>query len=187
MALPMARRRSHPKRRRRTWRCPPASTPASAVWPRRPVPGPAPIARSSRAPVEHLRSGYRYTLDVGRFKGQDPLAEFLFEKRAGYCEYFASAAGDLLRLQGVRSRYVKGGAVRRERRVAGHYVARESDAHAPARVLRPALDVRLPRGGPAGENGPRPPALRRPPHAQQGCGPALRHGPLRWADGGHVP
>ncbi len=91
-------------------------------------------ARSDRQIVgrtmDHLRSAYRYTLDVGRFQGKDPLAAFLFEKKAGYCEYFASAAVVLLRLQGVPARYVKGVAVRSESQIAGHYLVRESDAHA---------------------------------------------------------
>ena len=80
--------------------------------------------------IDHLRSVYRYTLDVGRFQGKDPLGAFLFEKKAGYCEYFASAAVVLLRLQGVPARYVKGVAVRSESEIAGHYLVRESDAHA---------------------------------------------------------
>ena len=83
-----------------------------------------------RHTVDHLRSSYRYTLDVGRFEGKDPLAAFLFEKKAGYCEYFASAAVVLLRLQGVPARYVKGVSVRSENQIADHYLVRESDAHA---------------------------------------------------------
>jgi protein-glutamine gamma-glutamyltransferase len=90
--------------------------------------------RSEREGLErtlhHLQTAYRYTLDVGRFRTLDPLAEFLFEKKAGYCEYFATAAAVLLRAQGVPTRYVKGVAVHQERRVGGHYVVRESDAHA---------------------------------------------------------
>ncbi|HET9317005.1 MAG TPA: transglutaminase domain-containing protein, partial [Vicinamibacteria bacterium] len=82
----------------------------------------------------HLRTYYRYTLDVGRFHTRDPLAEFLFEKRAGYCEYFATATVMLLRLQGVPARYVKGVSVRPESSVGSHYVVRESDAHAWADV-----------------------------------------------------
>lgn len=80
--------------------------------------------------LHHLRTTYRYTLDVGRFRTLDPLAEFLFEKKAGYCEYFATAAAVLLRAQGMPTRYVKGVSVRPDRRVGGHYVVRESDAHA---------------------------------------------------------
>ncbi|MET0555810.1 MAG: transglutaminaseTgpA domain-containing protein [Vicinamibacteria bacterium] len=98
-------------------------------------------ARSERESVDrtlgHLQTGYRYTLEVGRFRSADPLAEFLFEKRAGYCEYFATAAAVLLRAQGVATRYVKGVSVRPERLVAGHYVVRESDAHAWVEVYLP--------------------------------------------------
>jgi transglutaminase-like putative cysteine protease len=83
------------------------------------------------ATVRHLRSGYQYTLDPGLFRTSDPLAEFLFEKKAGYCEYFASAAVILLRLQGVPARFVKGLNVGPEADVGGGlHVVRESDAHA---------------------------------------------------------
>jgi protein-glutamine gamma-glutamyltransferase len=73
---------------------------------------------------------FRYTLEVRAFRTKEPLVEFLLEKKAGYCEYFASAAAILLRLQGVPTRYVKGVSVRPESAMAGHYVVRESDAHA---------------------------------------------------------
>ena len=93
-------------------------------------PGPALVART----VDHLRTFYAYTLDVGRFRSRDPLAEFLFDKKAGYCEYFATATVILLRLQGVPARYVKGVSVRPESSMGAHYVVRESDAHAWADV-----------------------------------------------------
>jgi protein-glutamine gamma-glutamyltransferase len=98
-------------------------------------------ARSDRESVartlHHLQSTYRYTLEVGRFRTIDPLAEFLFEKKAGYCEYFATAAAVLLRAQGVATRYVKGVTVRPERQVGNHFVVRESDAHAWIEVYLP--------------------------------------------------
>ncbi len=94
------------------------------------APGRAVVART----VDHLRTRYRYTLDIDRFVSRDPLAEFLFDKRAGYCEYFATAAVVLLRLQGVPARYVKGVAVRHDALVGSHYVVREWDAHAWAEV-----------------------------------------------------
>ncbi len=84
-----------------------------------------------RATVQHLQTGYRYTLAPGAFRSDDPLAEFLFEKKAGYCEYFASAAVVLLRLQGVPARFVKGLNAGPETEVGGGLrVVRESDAHA---------------------------------------------------------
>jgi len=72
----------------------------------------------------------RYSLDVGRFSSEQPVAEFLFEKRRGYCEYFASAAAILLRLQGVPTRYVTGLNVQPANRRGDHFLVRASDAHA---------------------------------------------------------
>jgi transglutaminase-like putative cysteine protease len=89
-----------------------------------------------RRTVEWLQSGYTYSLGVGAFETDDPLAEFLFEKRRGYCEYFATAAAVLLRLQGIPARYVMGFSVGPQNFVPGrfgvgdHYRIRESDAHA---------------------------------------------------------
>ena len=54
----------------------------------------------------------------------------MFDKKRGYCEYFASAAAVLLRLQGVPTRYVTGFSMDAAEFVGGHYVVRESDAHA---------------------------------------------------------
>ena len=84
------------------------------------------------ATVRHLQTGYRYTLAPGAFRaGGDPLAEFLFEKKAAYCEYFATAAVVLLRLQGVPARFVKGLSVGPQTDLGdGLHVVRESDAHA---------------------------------------------------------
>jgi Transglutaminase-like superfamily/TgpA N-terminal domain/Domain of unknown function (DUF4129) len=68
---------------------------------------------------------FRYTLE------DLPVSfdEFL-RKKAGYCEYFATAAVLLLRQQGVPARYVKGVRVSAESRIGDHYLVRESDAHA---------------------------------------------------------
>ncbi len=72
----------------------------------------------------------RYSLDVGAFRSDQPVAEFLFEKKRGYCEYFASGAALLLRLQGVPTRYVSGFSVRDSNRRGDHYLVRASDSHA---------------------------------------------------------
>jgi len=80
--------------------------------------------------LNHLDRECRYALDVGSFQGTQPVAEFLFEKKRGYCEYFASAAALLLRLQGIPTRYVTGWNVTQDDAAAGHFVVREGDAHA---------------------------------------------------------
>ena len=74
-----------------------------------------------------LQSGYGYTLELpGPVK--DPLAHFLFERRAGHCEDFAAALAVLLRAQGIPSRVVVG--FYGGERAAGEYLVRAGDAHA---------------------------------------------------------
>ncbi len=90
---------------------------------------PAPEERVRRT-VEFVQSQCHYSLTVGKFKSHQPVAEFLFEKKQGYCEYFASATAVLLRLEGVPCRYVTGFNVQQGNRGGGHFVVREADAHA---------------------------------------------------------
>jgi transglutaminase-like putative cysteine protease len=85
----------------------------------------------------YLYANCRYSLKVGKFRTKQPVAEFLFEKKRGYCEYFASAAAVLLRMQGIPTRYVAGFNVTDDNRRAGHYVVRESHAHAWIEVALP--------------------------------------------------
>ena len=104
----------------------------------------ASLALGAEGPAErvartaaHLDRECRYSLKVGRFHSRQPVAEFLFEKKRGYCEYFASAAAILLRLQGVPTRYVAGFNVTDSGRRGDHYVVREADAHAWIEALLP--------------------------------------------------
>jgi len=87
-------------------------------------------AERVRRTLSHLETTCTYSLKVGQFVSKDPVGEFVFDKRRGYCEYFASAAALLLRLEGVPARYVVGYSVRPENLEGGHYVVREADAHA---------------------------------------------------------
>jgi len=77
-----------------------------------------------------------YTLSPGDI-GNNPVDEFLFETRRGYCEYFATSFVTLMRMADVPSRLVvgyQGG----EWNPAGNYmVIREFDAHAWAEVWLP--------------------------------------------------
>jgi transglutaminase-like putative cysteine protease len=58
----------------------------------------------------YLRSGqnFIYSLDPGTPPGVDPIANFLFSSHRGYCEFFATAMGDILRSLGVPVRLVNG-------------------------------------------------------------------------------
>lgn len=75
-----------------------------------------------------LKANHRYTLELPDAQGEDPLAHFLFERKAGHCEYFASALAVLLRSVGIPARVVVGfyGGTRN----GDHYVLRAGDAHA---------------------------------------------------------
>ncbi len=80
--------------------------------------------------LHYLQTQLRYSLRVGRFRSRHFVAEFVFEKKQGWCQYFATAAAVLLRLQGVPTRYVSGFQLRPQLLRGGHYVVRQADAHA---------------------------------------------------------
>jgi protein-glutamine gamma-glutamyltransferase len=86
----------------------------------------------------YLKTQYAYTLDLTGFKSADPLAYFLFERRAGNCEYFAAALTVMLRDVGIPARYVTGFLQGEYNDVAGDYIVRESDAHAWVEVYFPS-------------------------------------------------
>ncbi len=82
----------------------------------------------------YLRTRYAYTLNIDTPPEKDPLAYFLFEKRAGHCEYFASAMTVMLRAEGIPARFVTGFLPGEYNDVAGDYVVRARDAHARVEV-----------------------------------------------------
>jgi hypothetical protein len=78
----------------------------------------------------YLRANYQYTLTPTEPPaGADPLEYFLFTSKEGYCEYFASAMGDLLRSIGIPTRLVNGFGAGSYDEKLGRYVVKESDAH----------------------------------------------------------
>jgi transglutaminase-like putative cysteine protease len=87
---------------------------------------------------QYLRANYEYSLDGEGPASKDPLAEFLFEKRRGHCEYFASALAVMLRTLKIPSRVVTGFQSGRLNPLNGWYVMRDSDAHAWVEAWMPA-------------------------------------------------
>ncbi len=84
----------------------------------------------SAARIElYLKSHYAYTLDLSGPPVKDPLANFLFVRRAGHCEYFAAAMAVMLRAIGIPARYAAGFLPGEYNDVGGDYIVRESDAH----------------------------------------------------------
>ncbi|HEY2904088.1 MAG TPA: transglutaminaseTgpA domain-containing protein, partial [Polyangia bacterium] len=80
--------------------------------------------------MDWLRTTHEYTTNLPRHPaGVDPLEDFLFENKAGHCEYFASAITVLLRASGIPSRYVNG-FLGGEWNDIGHYITvRDNRAH----------------------------------------------------------
>ncbi|HMD69773.1 MAG TPA: DUF3488 and transglutaminase-like domain-containing protein [Bryobacteraceae bacterium] len=77
-----------------------------------------------------LRTGYGYTLDLPRRKPADPLADFLFTRKKGHCEYFASSMAVLLRSQGIPARLATGFQSGIYNPLTNLWLIRSSDAHA---------------------------------------------------------
>jgi protein-glutamine gamma-glutamyltransferase len=74
-----------------------------------------------------LKRRYAYTLELPGAVS-DPLGDFLFNRRAGHCEDFATALAIMLRVEKVPSRVVTG--FFGGERAGGRYVVRSGDAHA---------------------------------------------------------
>src|SRR6266850_1593269 len=85
----------------------------------------------------YLRSRFAYTLNLTGKPGDDPLAHFLFETRAGHCEYFASAMAIMLRTLGIPAREVNGFLPGEYNDLGGDYIVRASDAHSWVEVYFP--------------------------------------------------
>lgn len=81
-----------------------------------------------------LQQEHTYTLELSG-DVEDPLADFLFERKAGHCEHFATALTLMLRTQGIRARLATG--FFGGERVNDVYIVRAGDAHAWTHVLVP--------------------------------------------------
>ena len=77
----------------------------------------------------YLRTHFAYTLQLSRTVPHDPLANFLFERREGHCEYFASSMAVMLRTLGIPSRVVNGFRSGEFNDLTSQYVVRASNAH----------------------------------------------------------
>ena len=82
-----------------------------------------------------LETALRYTRELPGEVG-DPIADFLFVRRAGHCELFSSAMVLMLRSLGIPARNVTGyfGGRRTD---AGYYAVRAGDAHSWVEVYFP--------------------------------------------------
>jgi transglutaminase-like putative cysteine protease len=95
--------------------------------------------RTARTDLEKAERIDRYLSDSGNFTysltwqsthGVEPVEDFLFNRKQGSCEYFASAMVVLLRSAGVPARLVNGYRVEEWNDLGGYYIVRQNDAHA---------------------------------------------------------
>jgi protein-glutamine gamma-glutamyltransferase len=78
---------------------------------------------------ERLRTEYRYDLDSPSGAAPQPLLHFLFESKAGHCEFYSTAMAMLLRTLGVPTRNVTGFIGGTYNRFGEFYAVRQGDAH----------------------------------------------------------
>jgi hypothetical protein len=84
------------------------------------------------AVVSFLQTEFTYTIEGMQLpQGVEPLSYFLLNRTPAHCEFFASGAVVLLRLQGVPCRYVTGYVVTElEGEYGDYWLARNRNAHA---------------------------------------------------------
>lgn len=88
----------------------------------------SPTALEKAAALEHyLQENYGYTLELQG--SSDPISFFLFERKKGHCEYFASSMAVMLRSIGIPARIVNGFRNGEQSELTGSYIIRGKDAH----------------------------------------------------------
>ena len=80
---------------------------------------------------------FTYTLEAPTPPGRDPIDYFLFVSHKGYCEFFATAMGDMLRSLGIPTRLVNGFGPGTYDNQTQQFVVRGEDAHTWVEVYFP--------------------------------------------------
>ena len=91
---------------------------------------------AAKAIESYLQREFAYSFEM-KASGPDPVSDFLFNVKAGHCEYFASAMVLLLRTHGIAARIVNGFLPGEYNDAAGAYTVRQQDAHSWVEVYFP--------------------------------------------------
>jgi hypothetical protein len=86
---------------------------------------------------QHLLENYRYSLEADTTTLSHPLEEFLFTRKTGYCEHYATAMVVMLRTVGIPARLVTGFLATEWNEYGGYFTVRQRDAHAWVEVYFP--------------------------------------------------
>ncbi|HUT53250.1 MAG TPA: DUF3488 and transglutaminase-like domain-containing protein [bacterium] len=99
---------------------------------------PSPCARAENI-RQYLLMNYAYDLDTPSDAAPDPITDFLFNSRTGYCQHFATAMVLMLRGVGIPARIANGYLAGADWNPIDNYLSvRESDAHTWVEMLLPA-------------------------------------------------
>jgi protein-glutamine gamma-glutamyltransferase len=90
-----------------------------------------------RAIEDYLQHNFNYTLQLPGIRESDPVSHFLFERKKGHCEYFASAMTVMLRTLGIPARVVNGFRGGEFNDLTGNYIIRQKNAHSWVEVYFP--------------------------------------------------
>lgn len=97
----------------------------------------ADAAERAQAVLAYIRrENFVYTL-TPPLLGDDPVDQFLFETRRGFCEHYASAFVTLMRAAGVPARVVVGYQGGELNPTGNYLIVRQADAHAWAEIALP--------------------------------------------------
>lgn len=91
--------------------------------------GSTPAEIVQRALTMFREQSFVYTLEPP-ILGEEPVDEFLFQTRSGFCEHYASAFAVLMRAAGIPARIVTGYLGGEINPMDGYLVVRQSEAHA---------------------------------------------------------
>jgi transglutaminase-like putative cysteine protease len=91
----------------------------------------------ARAIESYLRQNLGYTLQLPGRTETDPIANFLFDRKKGHCEYFASSMAVMLRTLGIPARVVNGFRGGEFNDLNNSYILRSKDAHSWVEVYFP--------------------------------------------------
>ena len=86
-----------------------------------------------------LDQNFTYSLEPVAVASANPLEDFLFSTRRGYCEHYATALAIMLRTLGVPTRIVNGFQRGAWNTFENYYLVRQSDAHTWVEVYFPGL------------------------------------------------
>lgn len=82
-----------------------------------------------RRALDWIGQEFAYTLEAAPL-GRHSVDEFLFDRKAGFCQHFSSSFAILMRAAGIPSRVVTGYAGGYRNSIGGYWLVRRSDAHA---------------------------------------------------------